>query len=208
MAKRDGVAAYILAGGKSSRMGHDKAFLDLGGTPLVLHIASLVQPLIGEPVIVGPPNRYAKLKLRVIPDDALEIGPLGGIATALRDSHEPWNLVLGCDLPLLTSEWLEYLIDRAIASAADAVVPQSAAGPEPLCAMYRKSCAGILEKVIARGVRKVTDALAEIIVERIEPQEWKPFDAGGLLFKNLNSLKDIEEIEVALERRYGKVARQ
>src|SRR5271170_1000900 len=102
MAKRDGVAAYILAGGESSRMGRDKALLDFGGTPLVLHIASLAQPFTGAPIIVGPPDRYAHLNLRVIPDDALGIGPLGGIATALRDSREPWNLVLGCDLPLLT----------------------------------------------------------------------------------------------------------
>jgi molybdopterin-guanine dinucleotide biosynthesis protein A len=204
--KRDGVAAYILAGGKSSRMGRDKALLDFGGTPLILRIASLAQPLTGAPAIVGPPDRYANLNLRVIPDDAAGIGPLGGIATALRDSREPWNLILGCDLPLLTSEWLAYLIDRALVSAADAIVPQSAAGAEPLCAMYRKSCEANVAKSIARGVRKVTGCLAALKIERIEPHEWKAFDACGLLFRNLNSLKDIEEIAVALERKYGKVA--
>jgi molybdopterin-guanine dinucleotide biosynthesis protein A len=206
MAKRDGVAAYILAAGKSSRMGKDKALLDFGGTPLILHIASLAEPLTGAPVIVGPPDRYANLNLRVIPDDEPGIGPLGGIATALRDSREPWNLILGCDLPLLTSEWLAYLIDRALVSAADAIVPQSAAGAEPLCAMYRKSCEASIAKAIARGVRKVTGWIAALKVERIEPHEWKAFDASGLLFRNLNSLKDIEEIAAALERKYGKVA--
>jgi len=204
--KRDGVAAYILAGGKSSRMGRDKALLDFGGTPLILRIASLAQPLTGAPAIVGPPDRYENLNLRVIPDDAAGIGPLGGIATALRDSREPWNLILGCDLPLLTSEWLAYLIDRALVSAADAIVPQSAAGAEPLCAMYRKSCEANVAKSIARGVRKVTGCLAALKIERIEPHEWKAFDACGLLFRNLNSLKDIEEIAAALERKYGKVA--
>jgi molybdopterin-guanine dinucleotide biosynthesis protein A len=206
MAKRGGVAAYILAGGKSSRMGRDKALLDFGGTPLILRIASLAQPLTGAPAIVGPPHRYANLNLRVIPDDAPGIGPLGGIATALRDSREPWNLILGCDLPLLTSEWLAYLIDRALASAADAIVPQGTAGAEPLCAMYRKSCEAGIVKVIAHGVRKVTDGIAELSIERIEPREWKKFDSSGLLFRNLNFPKDIEDIAATLERKYGKVA--
>jgi molybdopterin-guanine dinucleotide biosynthesis protein A len=188
-------------------MGRDKALLDFGGTPLILHIASLAHPLTGAPAIVGPPDRYANLNLRVIPDDTAGIGPLGGIATALRDSREPWILVLGCDLPLLTSKWLGYLIDRALKSAADAIVPQSAAGAEPLCAMYRKGSAASIAKAIARGVRKVTDWIAELNVEPIEPQEWKNFDSSGQLFRNLNSLKDIEEIAAALERKYGKVAR-
>ncbi len=208
MAKREGVASYILAGGESSRMGRDKALLEFGGIPLVLHIASLAEPFTGAPVIVGRPDRYKNLSMRVISDDTPGIGPLGGVATALRDSSEPWNLVLGCDLPLLTSDWLEYLIDRALTSAADAVVPQSAAGAEPLCAMYRKSCEARFAKAIARGVRKVTDGFVELNVERIEPLESMIFDAGGLLFKNLNSKKDIEEIADALERKYGKVARQ
>jgi molybdopterin-guanine dinucleotide biosynthesis protein A len=208
VAKRDGVSAYILAGGKSSRMGRDKALLDFGGTPLILHIASLVQPLTGSPLVVGPPDRYANLNLRVLADDESGIGPLAGIVTALRDSREPWNLILGCDLPLLTSEWLAYLIDRAFASSADAVVPQSANGAEPLCAMYRKSCEASFAKEIARAVCKVTDALAQLNVERIEPQEWKNFDPSGQLFRNLNSLKDIEEIAAPLQQRYGKVVPQ
>ncbi len=74
----------------------------------------------------------------------------------------------GCDLPLLTSEWLAYLIDRALVFAADAIVPQSAAGAESLCAMYRKGCEANIAKAIARGVRKVTGWIAELNVERIE----------------------------------------
>ncbi|MGC1581065.1 MAG: molybdenum cofactor guanylyltransferase, partial [Candidatus Acidiferrales bacterium] len=193
MAKRDGVATYILAGGQSSRMGRDKALLDFGGVPLILHIASLVQPLTGPPVIIGRPDRYANLKLRVIPDDAPGVGPLGGIATALRDSREPWNLILGCDMPLLTSEWIAHLIARALSSDADAIVPQSANGAEPLCAMYRKSCEASIAKAVARGVRKVTDGISELSIERIEPQEWREFDSSGLLFRNLNSPRDIED---------------
>ena len=72
--------------------------------------------------------------------------------------------------------------------------------------MYRKSCEAGIAKEIARGVHKVTDALVQLKVERIQPQEWKNFDPSGQLFRNLNSLKDIEEIAAALQQRYGKVA--
>src|SRR5208282_6089559 len=128
MSRRQGVAGYILAGGESSRMGRDKALLVIGGAPLVGRTAALVALLTGPPTIIGAPERYESFGYRVIGDDAPGLGPLGGIATALRDSRESWNLIVGCDLPFLTNEWLAYLIDRALRSQADAVVPQSAAG--------------------------------------------------------------------------------
>jgi molybdenum cofactor guanylyltransferase len=207
MVSKRSVAAYILAGGQSSRMARDKALLEFGGSPLVLHIAEVVKPLAGAPVIVGPPQRYPALNLRILADDSPGLGPLGGISTALRETDAEWNLILGCDLPFLTSQWLAYLIDRAAQSDADAVVPYSERGAEPLCAMYRKRCAPTIAATVSRGVRKVTGGLAELSIARVEPDEWKRFDAEGLLFKNLNSSKDLEEIADALERKYGTVAR-
>jgi len=201
------VAAYILAGGQSSRMGCDKALLDFGGSPLILRIAEIVAPLAGAAVIVGPPERYSALNLRILPDDSPGLGPLGGISTALRETGAEWNLLLGCDLPFLTSQWLAYLMDRAAQSDADAVLPYSDRGAEPLCAMYRKGCASAIAAAVARGVRKVTDGLAELSIARVEPDDWKRFDAQGLLFKNLNSSKDLEEIGATLKRKYGTVAR-
>ena len=203
MAPRDGVAAYILAGGQSSRMGRDKAMLAPGGTPLLMRIATLLAPLVGPPIIVGPPTRYSALGYNVIPDDGASIGPLGGIATALRHSNQPWNLIVGCDLPFLTSRWLDYLIGRAVESNADAVIPQSAAGAEPLCAMYRKTCVTPLLAAIARGTRKVTDALTALKIDVVTPQEWKPFDESGHLFKNMNTPGDFEEANTILEGEYA-----
>ena len=203
MPPRDGIAAYILAGGQSSRMGRDKAMLAPGGIPLLLRTAALVAPLAGPPIIVGPPTRYSALGYNVIPDDASGIGPLGGIATALRHSTQPWNLILGCDLPFITSRWLDYLIGRAVESSADAVIPQSAAGAEPLCAVYRKTCVTPVLTAIAAGVRKVTDAFAGLIIESVPPQEWKPFDESGQLFKNMNTPEDFEEADAMFEDDLG-----
>jgi molybdenum cofactor guanylyltransferase len=203
MAPRDGIAAYILAGGRSSRMGRDKAMLSPGGTPLLMRIAALLAPLTGPPIIVGPPTRYAALGYNVIPDDGASIGPLGGIATALRHSNQGWNLIVGCDMPFLTSRWLDYLIDRAVESNADAVIPQSAVGTEPLCAIYRKICITPLLAAIARGTRKVTDALTSLKIDTVIPEQWKPFDESGHLFKNMNTPGDFDEANTILERDPG-----
>ncbi|MGC2330800.1 MAG: hypothetical protein WA581_05060, partial [Candidatus Acidiferrales bacterium] len=94
--------------------------------------------------------------------------------------------------------WLEYLIVRALASAADAVLPMNARGAEPLCAMYNKRAEPAIRRALENGTRKVTDGLREVRVETIAPAEWKPYDSEGLLFKNMNSPEDYEEARAKL----------
>jgi molybdopterin-guanine dinucleotide biosynthesis protein A len=177
----------------------DKALLVVDGRTMLDRTASLLAPLTGPPTVIGPPERYAASRWRVVADLTSGLGPLGGIATALRDSSVPWNLILGCDLPFLTEEWLAYLLDRALASAGDAVVPRSRRGAEPLCAAYRKSAEPRIANALARGVRKVTDALAELNVEAILPDEWKRFDSHGRLFDNMNTPADFEAARIVFE---------
>src|SRR3989441_2918291 len=114
MKRHDQVAGFILAGGVSSRMGRDKALLEIGGVPLLVRTARLIEPLVAAVTVIGSPERYASLDLRVIPDAVAGVGPLGGIATALRFSASAWNLVLGCDLPYLTAKWLDRLMARPL----------------------------------------------------------------------------------------------
>jgi molybdopterin-guanine dinucleotide biosynthesis protein A len=203
-------AGFILAGGESSRMGVDKGLLEIAGEPMILRAAQLVESVAGaQPVVVGTPEKYRDLGLRAIADDWPGCGPLGGIATALRASDADWNLVVACDLPYLTREWLEYLLQRARDSAEEAVVPmnltpENKRGAEPLCAMYHKGCEPTLRRALERGVRKVTDGLAELRVEVIEPKEWKGFDSDGLLFKNVNTLADYEQAKRKFAGRAGR----
>jgi molybdopterin-guanine dinucleotide biosynthesis protein A len=195
------ISGFILAGGESSRMGRDKARLELGGVPLILRTARLVESVAGAPAIVGNPDAYRVLGLRAIADDWPGAGPLGGIATALRAAATPWSLIVATDLPYLTREWLEYLVARGLASQADAVVPMGGRGSEPLCAMYHRRAEPGIRNVLERGTRKVTDGLLAIRVETIAPAEWKGFDSEGLLFKNMNSPEDYEEAKTKLARR-------
>ena len=194
------VGAFILAGGESSRMGQPKALLPLNGTPLVLYVARLIAPVAASAVVIGPPATFQSLGLRVLSDDFPAAGPLGGIATALRAAEKPWNLIVACDLPFLTRAWLEYLVARAFASQADAVIPMNERGAEPLCAMYHQRCAAPIREALARGTRKVTDGLALLRVENIAPAEWKAFDSDGFLFKNMNSPAEYEEARARIER--------
>lgn len=193
MASDRRIGTFILAGGKSSRIGTPKGLLPLAGRPLILHMVRLLKFFGETPVIIGQQDDYSGLGLRVIADDRRDLGPLGGICTALRVTSRDWNLILGCDLPFLTREWLEFLIARALDSPADVVIPLNERGHEPLCAMYRQRAHASIEAALARGVRKVTDGLAELTLTTIAPSEWKPFDPRGRLFKNINTPADYEQ---------------
>ena len=198
--RRESVSGYVLAGGASSRFGQDKALADVGGRTMLGHLCALLEPVVGHLSVVGPPHRYAHLGFRVVADRWPGAGPLGGIATALVDAAaeaagSAWCLIVGCDLPFLRRDWLEYLVARAGGSEADAVMPVSSRGAEPLCAAYRTSLASLLAQELDRGVRKITDALAGARVETLGPEEWKEFDPDGRLFKNMNTPEDYEEVK-------------
>jgi molybdopterin-guanine dinucleotide biosynthesis protein A len=195
----EAIGAFVLAGGKSSRMGRAKGMLPLGGRPLIVHMARLAGSVGDPPIIVGPPTKYSGLGFRVVADDRRNLGPLGGICTALRVTENGWNLIVGCDLPFLTREWLEFLASRAMDSPADVVIPVNERGYEPLCAMYRKRAHEAIAAALARGVRKITDGLAEVTLARIEPEEWKAFDPRGRLFKNINTPRDYEQARAEME---------
>jgi len=175
-------------------MGQDKALLELGGEPIILRIARLVAGVVkADAVIIGPAALYGRLSLTAVEDDCPGGGPLGGIATALRVSNAEWNLVVACDLPYLTRPWLDFLLARARQTISDVVMPINFNGAEPLCAMYHKRCEAILHSALKNGIRKVTDGLAQLRLESIEPAEWKPFDPEDYLFKNMNTPADYEE---------------
>jgi molybdenum cofactor guanylyltransferase len=186
-------------------MGRDKAMLEIDGVTMIDRAIDLVRRAGVEPIVVGSfgENRRT-LSARVIPDDWPGAGPLGGIATALRETRAPWNLVMACDMPYLTVEWLEFLSRRASESRADAVVPKNKNGAEPMCAMYHQRAEVAIRGALENGIRKVTEGLAKLRVEYVEREEWKGFDSEGLLFKNMNEPADYEEAKARLGGRAKK----
>lgn len=177
-------AGYVLVGGKSSRMGRDKALLPYGGRALAEHVAARVKAAAGWAGLVGQPQRYGALGYPVIPDVFPDRGPLGGIQAALHASQAEWNLVVACDMPSLSEAFLDWLLEAAEGSPGHCLIPVSGAGrPEPLCAVYHCQIAEALTRAIRRKVRKVTQALDGLRVL------WLPVSEAAW-FENLNTPDD------------------
>jgi molybdopterin-guanine dinucleotide biosynthesis protein A len=178
-------SGFVLAGGRSSRMGRDKALLPFEGRTLVEHVAAMVRKAADSVALVGNPGRYASLGFPVIADNFPGCGPLAGIEAALRASNADWNLIVACDMPGLSTAFLRYLLDIA---AGDCLLPRGPSGlPEPLCAVYHRRCRPAIGRALTDGIRKVTDGLAGLDVRHITvesprcfanvntPQEWTPY---------------------------------
>jgi len=201
MKRHSQVAAFVLAGGASSRMGRDKGLMELMGVPLIVRTARLVKPLVAAVAIVGPPERYGAFGVRVIADQKIgekesgghTQGPLVGIASALAANIAPWNLILACDLPYLTRDWLNWLLARALDSRSQIVMPRTPRGLEPLAAVYRRECAGPVAQALARGVRKVTEGFAGLQVQAVDAHEWREVDPDGRVLRNMNTPADYDE---------------
>jgi molybdenum cofactor guanylyltransferase len=207
IASTSNVAGYVVAGGRSTRFGQDKARVDLGGKTMLARMTGLVVEAVGSvSVVADRESRYADLDVWVVQDLWPGEGPLGGIVTALLATRErgggrDWNLVTSCDMPFLTREWLAYLIERALSSAAPVVLAHSTHGPEPLCACWRTSAVETLQDAFRRGVRKVTEGISLLRAEVLDERDWKRFDSAGRLFWNMNTAADYDEARRIIEAR-------
>lgn len=197
-------------------MGRDKGLMELLGVPIILRTARLIEPLVAGVTIVGPPERYRALGLRVIADkyirneDIRETsqGPLAGIASALAITHLPWNLILASDLPYLNRDWLKWLLACALESQSQVVLPRTSRGLEPLAAVYRRECAAPIAHALRRGVRKVTDAMAELRVHIVAESEWRKFDPDGRILSNMNTPADYDKAQAWWEAAAAKQTRK
>ena len=178
-------AGYVLVGGRSSRMGCDKALLPFRGGPLAESVARAVQLAAGSAVLVGNPRLYRHLGYAAIPDLYPGAGPLGAILTALDHTSADWNLVAACDMPGLSAEFLRGLVNATAGhSRADALVPIGPSGlPEPLCAVYHRRSRPVLEHAMGRDVRSVRAALKDLRVTFVSVPKV-------LYFQNVNTPED------------------
>jgi len=165
-------------------MGQDKALLPFRGGVLLEAVARAAALAAGNATLVGGAGRYGDLGYRAVPDLYPGEGPLGGILTALRDTAADWNLIVACDMPGLSGEFLGRLLDAAEQGGGDALVPAGPSGlAEPLCAVYHRRSREALEGAFARGIRKVMAACGEIRVARFPVAEVA-------CFQNVNTPED------------------
>jgi molybdopterin-guanine dinucleotide biosynthesis protein A len=196
------VTGVVLSGGQSQRMGRDKALLELSGETLLARALRLLAAAASELLVVGHDSpAVAALGVRTVHDEQPGLGPLGGIATALRSMRTEHALVVACDMPLLQPALLRYLI--ALAPEGDAVVPRSAQGVEPLHAVYSVACLSAVEACLGEGARAVSALLGRVATRYVEAREWQVYDPDGLSFLNVNTPGEWQRIVERLARQPG-----
>lgn len=184
------VNGFVLAGGKSTRMGQDKAMMRYAGRPLVVRAAELLESVVRNVALLGSPDRYGGLGYPVIPDSWPEVGPLAGLCAGLIHSDTQWNLFLACDLPLVTPRCLALLIERSRNTNFIAVVPQTEHGWQPLCAVYHVLCRPIFEAGVRRGNLSVVGLFDEVCPDAIAAEEMVTFGLTEDNFLNVNTPDD------------------
>ena len=195
------VEAYILAGGVSSRMGREKHLLELAGVPLIHRTIQIVLRLSNKVTVVGPASIALPAGVTCVKDDDYGLpvepdrskGPLYGIATALSRAQSSWILILACDLPYLSAEWLGWLLARAARSHAQIVMPYTGQDAQPLAAAYRRECGPGIVQSLHGGVRKVKDALTQFTIEGLLESEWRGGERQSILLKSMNTPSDYDE---------------
>jgi molybdenum cofactor guanylyltransferase len=187
---RSELTGILLAGGKSSRMGQEKGLVDFRGKPLIQYGIDLLSAYTDRILISSSNPCYLPFGFEMVPDDVAGQGPASGIATALRRSGTPWNLIVACDLPLLQPELIECLLGNA--TGFQAVIPLHDGKPEPLAGLYHLELAQIFGSSVREGKLSLRKILADVCINYINTDEL--MQKFPLLFSNMNSLDDLETI--------------
>ena len=187
------VSAAVMAGGRSRRMGRDKAWLDVGdGRPIVQRVIDVLSEVADEVFIVANDDRYHALGRRVVPDSFPDGGALGGIATALAAATHDRVIVAACDMPFLRSEVFRLLIERS--EGADAVVPRTGGEYEALHALYTKACLAPIERALAAGRMRVISFFDDVRVRAIDETDLRAVDPDLASFTNVNTPEELARV--------------
>jgi molybdenum cofactor guanylyltransferase len=185
-------AGFVLAGGRSSRMGQDKALLMLGGEPLIARAIRKLSQVCAEVAIAGG-TRDLRPFGRVIPDENPGCGPLGGIVAALDQSSFEWNLFLAVDAPFVPVAVLKSLLYIAAESCGACAMVRSRDLIQPLCAVYSRKALEVLNKELIAGRWKVARA-----IETAGPVQFLDIEDSSW-FVNLNTPEEFAEAELHID---------
>jgi len=181
------VAGFVLAGGRSTRMGRDKALLPYGDATLLEHALTTLRGVCDAVAIAGSRDDLSAFA-PVIADEFADCGPLGGIHAALAQSRQEWNLFLAVDMPRVTAKHLRRLLAHPRSVSTRAVVAQADGRLQPLCGLYHRELAGLIAQALAEGKRAVIPVLESITgaqgLMRVDFED-------GTAFLNMNTPEDV-----------------
>lgn len=183
------MTGVILAGGKSSRMGEDKAFLQLGSRTMIEELISRLSERFAKLIIIANTiEKYRKFDLEVFSDIIPEKGPLGGIYTALARSDTFYNFIFACDAPFVDQGLIAQMAGER--DGADIVVPRHNGRLEPLHAIYSKNCLGPIERRLRRGDLKIADLFCDVDTKVVELQVPRMGVSSKSAFANINTKEE------------------
>jgi molybdopterin-guanine dinucleotide biosynthesis protein A len=194
----DGLTGIVLAGGASRRMGRDKAFLDLGGRPLIAHVIERMAQVCAEVLVVaGDVQPYAGLDARLVEDRFRGVGVLGGLHAGLAAAAHELALAVGCDMPFLEPDLLRAFAGWA--EGADVVVLRQGEQVEPLHGAYRRACLPAIEVAIRANRRRIISFFPHVRVRYVTLEDVIPFDPDLRSFRNVNTPEEWEAVRADWE---------
>jgi len=187
------ISGVILVGGKSSRFGANKAFVQVEGVPLIEHVIHVLRALFDHIVLItNTPREYAHLQLPMYQDLVKGLGPLGGIYTALQCISTEAGFFVACDMPHLNPDLISHM--AGIAKDHDAVVPRVGWKLEALHALYRQSCLPAVEKLIRDRQYQIIRFFEAVSTRYVDEVEIRKFDPDLRSFFNINRPEDLEVV--------------
>lgn len=189
MSKNPRKNAYILAGGKSSRMGTDKGLMLLDGKPLVQHVINQLAPISKNIIIISKNIDYQIFGLEIIEDCIPGVGPAGGILTALEHTDTDLNAIVSCDTPFITTRAIEFIFENA--GSHEITLPYHGGQLEPLMGVYAKKCLSKWRDLLANGQVKLQDLVAQFDLLKLNVDHHELFENN--IFMNLNTREEFEK---------------
>jgi len=190
--QRVDATGIVLAGGRSSRMGRNKAILEVGGERIIDRTVSLFNSLFKEVILVtNTPDEYAGLGVKMVTDILPDKGSLGGIYTGLFHASRNYSFIASCDMPFLNRRLIEFLLNLKVGY--DVVVPRLNSGHEPLHAVYSKGCLNPIEAMIKKGDLRIIGFYPVVNVREVSEEELGPYLSDPSPFMNINTPDEYEE---------------
>lgn len=185
--------AIILAGGKSSRMGFDKQFLEIDDKRIMGHITNILEQEFNEIIIVtNKPEEYKDSKYKIITDIIVGKGPLSGIHSGLRASSYKYAYIIGCDMPNINIEYIRYMKKLISTKDIDGCVTRKDEFVETFNSFYSKGIEGEIEKHLLGDRKSIRSLLQRLNIQYIEETTAKEYSPDWAMFSNLNTVEDLE----------------
>jgi molybdopterin-guanine dinucleotide biosynthesis protein A len=184
------ITGIILSGGKSLRMGQNKAFIRIEGVSIINRISALFEELFEEVIIVtNETELFKNLDLKIYADILPNKGALGGLYTGIHFSKFNYSFCVACDMPFINKSLVQYLAQNI--GGEDVIVPRTKDGLQPLHALYSKNCLHPIKSVIDQGKYKIIDFYSKVKVRIVEENEFISLDPSKGSFINVNSPDDL-----------------